>query len=260
MSSGLYIGIREVRYPGTKTPVLRNMDISVPEKTFTAVIGRNGSGKSTLISCIGGLLSYDGTVTLDGQALEKMSVGARAGKIAVMQQSLRAPHITVEKLLSFGRQPYLGLSGMLGDADRRAVEEAIRLASLDTIRHRYLDGISGGELRRAYLGMALAQDTPLLLLDEATANMDVDYEASFLSLLRSLPRTHGKTVMAVMHNLTAAVRFADAVIVIDGGCVRFHGTPEDLCAGGLMEEIFHTVPVKAGTRTFFDTEEVPPDT
>lgn len=256
MSSGLHIRIREIRYPGTKTPVLRDLDVSVPEKTFTAVIGRNGSGKSTLVSCIGGLLPYDGTVTLDGQALEKMSVGARAGKIAVMRQSLRAPHITVEKLLSFGRQPYLGLSGMLGEADRRAVEKAIRLTSLDAIRYRYLDGISGGELRRAYLGMALAQDTPLLLLDEATANMDVDYEASFLSLLRTLPRTHGKTVMAVMHNLTAAVRFADAVMVIDGGGVRFHGTPEDLCAGTLMEEIFHTVPVQIGTHTFFDTEAV----
>lgn len=270
----LSIEITRAAYPGNKKhTVLHDVQVIIPTHSFTAVIGRNGCGKSTLISCIAGLLSYEGTISLGGHPLEHLSLRERAAKIAVMQQSLRTPHISVETLVSFGRQPYLSLSGVLGAADHAAVETAMQMACLFDIRNQYLDRLSGGELRRAYLGMALAQDTPLLLLDEATANMDIDYEASFLSLLKTLPKEQNRTVISVMHNLSAAVRYADHILVVDGGSVCFFGTPDAFCISDIPKNVFHAFPVIAeiprsfeqgerhgsgenstGARIFFDAE------
>ena len=258
----LSIRIDRAAYPGTP-PVLND----IADAGFVAIIGRNGSGKSTLLSCIAGLIPFVGTVSLAGTPLHTLSPGARAARIAMVQQSPRAPHITVETLVSFGRRPYLSLANVREtENDRRAVEAAITAASLDGIRRRHLDCISGGELRRAYLGMALAQETPILLLDEATANMDMDYEASFLALLRDLAhtKTHGsgsggngsdsaggKTVLSVMHNLGAAVRYADRIVVVDGKTVCFVGTPAQFCDSGLAQQVFRAAPVQTEHGIFF---------
>ena len=232
----LKINLKSVSYG--KKQILRNIDVTVPSGSFTAVIGRNGCGKSTLLYAISGIITYDGDVLFDGDELSCMSRRERAGKIAIMLQQTKAPHITVEELVSFGRSPYVGLGARLTKNDTESIEGAIRDADLCDIRHCFADRISGGELRRSYLGMALAQDTPVLLLDEATAFLDTDREGRFLDMIDKKRKESKKTVISVMHDLSAAIKYADNVMLIDGGTVAFFGRTEELISTDLIEKTF----------------------
>lgn len=247
----LQIDASAVYRRGQSTPILRDLGLSCPAGRMTAILGRNGAGKSTLLYAIAGLLPYTGHISYDGTTLDRLSPVSRAKLLALMEQHLRAPHITVETLIGFGRTPHLSLSDRYTDNDRQAIADALSMAELDAIRSKYLDAISGGELRRAYLGMALAQNTPILLLDEATAHMDMDYEASFLARLSALAHDTGRTVISVMHSLHAAVRYADHIIVLDRGTAVFSGTPDAFCAGDIPQTVFGAQTIHAEDRTFF---------
>lgn len=218
-----------------KTQVLHNISFSLADGRFAALVGRNGCGKSTIVACLNGMLPYTGTIRLDGKTLSAMSRRERAAAVAVMPQTLSAPHITVEELVRFGRSPYHGIGEKLDARDLEIVERALADAALESLRHRYVDRLSGGERRRAYLGMILAQDTPLIVLDEATANMDADHESRFMALLSGLVKMHGKTVLSVTHQLSDAVRYADDIALLDAGALRFFGTTTALLAGDALE-------------------------
>ncbi|MBQ4353992.1 MAG: ABC transporter ATP-binding protein [Clostridia bacterium] len=217
--------------------ILENIAFTAPSGSLTAVIGRNGSGKSTLLSCIAGLMPYEGTIAADNVDLASLSRRERAARVAVMQQIVRTPHIPVEDLVSFGRTPYHSvIGGGLCDEDRAAVEYALAEAETEHLRHSFADCLSGGEQKRVFFAMMLAQDAPLLLLDESTAHMDADYEKRFTEKIAALKGK--KTILAVMHDLAAAVRIADQVILLDGGTMRFCGSADELLRCGLLEEVF----------------------
>lgn len=241
-----------------KTQVLRNISFSLADGRFAALVGRNGCGKSTIVACLNGMLPYTGTIRLDGKALSAMSRRERAAAVAVMPQTLSSPHITVEELVRFGRSPYHGIGEKLDARDFEIVETALADAELLSLRHRYVDRLSGGERRRAYLGMILAQDTPLIVLDEATANMDADHESRFMALLSELVKTRGKTVLSVTHNLSDAVRYADDVALLDAGMLRFFGTTGTLLSGNELESVLgvrrYTARENGEERIFFSAE------
>ncbi|MBQ8188038.1 MAG: ABC transporter ATP-binding protein [Clostridia bacterium] len=228
--------------------ILHDVAFTASPGTFTTVIGRNGCGKSTLLSAIGGILPYAGSVTLDGNELSAMTPRERARKISLMLQMLRSPHVTVEELVAFGRHPWRNTGESMTEADREATQNAIRDAELTDLRHCYVDRISGGEQRRAHLGMQLAQDTPVMLLDESTAFMDADHEGHFLTLLRELCVRRNKTVVTVMHSMENALRFSDQAVLLDGGTVRFAGSPAQLLETSLIEDVF-------GLRRYCGTDE-----
>ncbi|MBQ7922503.1 MAG: ABC transporter ATP-binding protein [Clostridia bacterium] len=246
---GLSIALQEVRYK--HKIALSHISFTVSDGSFTAVIGRNGCGKSTLVSCIGGLIPYIGEITLNGIPLSALSQKNRAAHIAVMLQQLRTPHITVRDLVVFGRSPYLGIADRITETDHRRIEDALIAAELMDIADCYLDKISGGELRRAYLGMTLAQDGEILVLDEPTANLDLDHASRFIHKLRSL-QTVGKTIIAVMHDLTQAMK-ADQIVLLDNGNQLFTGTPAAFLSEGWSEKIFHAVPVRTPEGEVFFT-------
>ena len=220
-----------------KQSVLREVAFSASAGEFIAVIGKNGQGKSTLIRALSGQMPYCGSVTLDREELSGLSPRERAKRISLMPQQLTTPHITVRELISFGRAPYHSLAGK-NDEDEAAILSAMRDADLESLGDCYLDRISGGELRRAYFGMVLAQDTPLLLLDEATAFLDAEYEARLIGLVRQCAAERKKTVIAVMHSPEYALSYADRILFLHAGTVRFFGTPEELLSTDLPEEIF----------------------
>jgi iron complex transport system ATP-binding protein len=220
-----------------KKSCLREISFSASTGEFIAVIGKNGQGKSTLIRALSGQMPYCGSVTLDGEELSAMSSRKRATRISLMPQQLTTPHITVRELISFGRSPYRSLMEKNGE-DEVVILSAMHDADLDNLTDCYLDRISGGELRRAYFGMVLAQDTPLLLLDEATAFLDAEYEARLFGLVRQYAAARKKTVIAVMHSLEYALSYADRILFLHEGTVCFFGTPEELLATDLPEEIF----------------------
>jgi len=233
-----------------KKCVLSNIHFTAPAGKFTAIIGRNGCGKSTIVSCIGGLLPYDGEITLDGGSIKSMSPKDRASRIGIMLQRLHAPHITVRALAVFGRNPYLGIAERLSAADREKIDMALAETELTELADCYLDRISGGELRRAYLCMTLVQDTEILVLDEASANMDIDHEMRFMHALHNLC-TKGKTILAVMHNLEQAMT-ADQIVLLDNGKQLFTGTPKAFLEEGWSERVFNAVPIfVANGQVFF---------
>jgi len=222
-----------------KKSVLEDVSFSVKRGTVTAVIGRNGAGKSTLVSCLmGGKTDYEGRILLDGQDVRRMEPGERACRIACMPQVLPRPHVTVRELISFGRTPYVPISGSLSFADRAAVDRAICAVGLTGMERSFVDELSGGERKKAFFAMTLAQDTPLVVLDEPTAHLDVVSRFAFLALLKKLCRETGKTFLVVMHELPEVLRCADEIIVLHEKRVAFSGDASDCLAAKVPQTCF----------------------
>lgn len=241
------IDIKSVFYG--RREILRNISFAPTSPSLTAVIGRNGSGKSTLISAISGLARYEGRVTVEGDEVNSTDRKTLATRISLVPQELRRPHITVAELVSYGRRPYLKLGEGLRDIDRKIIAKATSDADLYDIGDKHLDTISGGELRRAYFGMMLAQDTSVVLLDEATAFMDADFERRFIEMQRELAMS--KTVITVMHNLSLALSNADNILLLDNGEQIFFGSPAELLSTDLVEKTFSVKRYSSDGKIFF---------
>ncbi len=222
---------------GKKT-VLDQVNFSLRPHRLTVLLGRNGSGKSTLFSCVNQELRYTGRITEGEKDLALLPPKERARTLAVLPQTLPAPHITAWEQAALGRNPYLDLTGRLRAQDRQTVEQALLDAGAWELRDRYVDTLSGGERQRVNLAMILAQNTPILLLDEPTAHMDQSYEAAFLRQLTRLKQQRKKTFLVILHDLTLAAEYADDLVVLSGGKVCFAGSKEACLEGSILEEVF----------------------
>lgn len=220
-----------------KQHILRDVSFPLPAGQLSVLVGENGSGKSTLLSCVNQQLRYSGTISLNDTDISRLSPKERAKQIAYLPQKLPFPHIPAEELVSFGRNPYLDFTGRLTDADRELVQSALIDADAAHLSGRYVDTLSGGEQQRAALAMILAQDTPILLLDEPTSHMDKRHEAAFLELLTKLKGK--KTMLVVLHDITTAVQYADHLIVLNEGSLVFQGSKGDCLAQEVLEKTFH---------------------
>jgi iron complex transport system ATP-binding protein len=208
-----------------------------------ALVGPNGSGKSTLLKLLSGALSpAAGSVRLDEVPIHSLSPRARARQIAVVAQELEAlPSFTVEAMAGMGRSPYIGLFGSMGASDRRAVDRALVDAGAAPLRNRRFDELSGGEQQRATIAMALAQETPYLLLDEPTVHMDLTHQHSLLTLLRRMRAERGISVLAVMHDLNLAALFFDRIAVMQAGRLVAHGRAAQVMTDAVLRPVFGTV-------------------
>lgn len=232
-----------------KKIVLENINFTIPKNSFTAVIGRNGSGKSTLLAAMASLITFEGEIFLDSTDITALSRRERAMRVSAMLQSPKRPHVTVRELVEFGRSPYLGFGKRFSESDRAVVNDAIEKTHIAELVDSHADRISGGELRRAYFAMMLAQDSELVLLDEPTAFMDADYEREFFDLSKQLSET--KNVITVMHNLNVALSYADNVLLLDKGRQVFFGSPDVLLKTDLIETIFSVKRFFVDGKTFF---------
>lgn len=234
---------------------LRDLSFTAGPREIIALMGRNGAGKSTLLSCVNQQIPYTGTITEGEKNLALLPPRERAKSIAILPQSLPSPHITGREMAALGRNPYLDFTGRLTDADMQAVENALRDADALELAERYVDTLSGGEKQRVMLAMILAQNTPIALLDEPTAHMDLGYEGAFLELLQRLKKERKKTFLVILHDLTQAVRYADDLIVLENGKVLFAGTREACLEQEILEKTFglrrYTIPDGEENRIFF---------
>ena len=231
--------------------VLMDVTLSLPRGTLTALIGRNGCGKSTLLSTITGESTYTGSILLDSHELSALPQRERAQKATLLPQSLTSPHMTVRELVNLGRLPHLSLTSRFSSADRQAVEQAIGDVGMESFCDKYLDEISGGERQKAYLAMILAQETPLLLLDEPTTYMDLAFSHRFMEKLDRIKEEREKTLLVAMHDLELAVRYADLLAVLDEGRLRFFGSVSECLERGIIEEIFGVRRITAEGHTLF---------
>jgi ferric hydroxamate transport system ATP-binding protein len=220
--------------------ILHDIDVALAPGKITALVGPNGSGKSTLLRTLSRILRpAGGSVVLDGDDIARLPTRTVARRLALLPQRTEAmTGVTVRALVELGRQPYIGRFGGLRASDREAIAWALR--ATDSTRHadRLVDTLSGGERQRAWLAVALAQRTNVLLLDEPTTYLDVRHQLEVMALVRRLNVEHGLTVCWVLHDLNAAAAYSDAMVCLRDGRVLAQGTPSELLTPELAREVF----------------------
>jgi iron complex transport system ATP-binding protein len=212
------------------TPALDGVHLDVANGEWLALIGPNGAGKTTLLRAIGAALPLsEGTVTLDDADVAGMAPRARARQIAVVpQEQVIPPGWSVREVVSQGRAPHLGAWRSEGADDREAVDSALRATETATLSERLISGLSGGERQRVLLARALAQTPHVLLLDEPTAFLDLQYQWEMLELVDRARKERGLTVVSVLHDLNLSAAFACRIALLKGGRIIALGTPEDV--------------------------------
>ncbi|MET3859349.1 iron complex transport system ATP-binding protein [Dietzia sp. 2505] len=219
--------------------VLDEVSAAVPHGEFTAIIGPNGCGKSTLLRAFTKLLTPSGgQVLVDGKAITTLRTAEIARRLSLLPQHSPVPDgIRVGELVRRGRYPHQTLFAQWSRGDEEMVAKAMRLTHVEDLGDRLVDTLSGGQRQRVWIALALAQDTPLLLLDEPTTFLDIAHQVETLRLLDRL-RTEGRTIVAVLHELGHAARFATHLIAMRDGRVMASGPPGELLTEELVEEIF----------------------
>lgn len=219
--------------------VLDGLSLTLPTGKITALLGPNGCGKSTLLNSFARLLpTQSGRVTLDGKALNDYSARQLARHLALLPQHHLAPEgITVRELVSYGRSPWQSFWGRLSEEDNRHIEIALRQTQTEHLADRRLTDLSGGQRQRAFLAMVLAQDTPLVLLDEPTTYLDINHQVELMRLMGEL-KNQGKSVIAVLHDLNQASRYCDHLVMLAKGRVIAQGTPEEVMTPALLKSVF----------------------
>jgi iron complex transport system ATP-binding protein len=220
--------------------VVDDLDLGIEAGTVTTIIGPNGCGKSTLLRALGRLLKPSGgEVLLDGKRIDKMPSKEVARILGVLPQAPTAPEgLTVADLVARGRHPHQTWYRQWSSDDEAAVGEALSMTGLLDLGDRPLDELSGGQRQRAWISMALAQGTDLLLLDEPTTFLDLAHQIEVLELVRRLHRELGRTVVMVLHDLNLAARYADRLVAMRDGKVVAAGAPADVLTEGLLAEVF----------------------
>lgn len=224
----------------------QNLNISLPEGKLITLIGPNGSGKSTMLKTISGLLDpLSGSVFIDQKNLKNSSNQEKSRLISlVLTDRIVNGYLSVEELVSFGRYPYTGWGGKLSPADWLKVDEAISLCSLDQLRDKNCDQLSDGERQRAMIARAIAQDTPIIILDEPTAHLDLSYRVEILTLLKQLSRKTNKSIVVATHELELALNLADQMWLMPKKGEFFNALPEELALNGSISSSFNSALVQ----------------
>jgi iron complex transport system ATP-binding protein len=220
--------------------VIEGLSVSIERGGITALVGPNGSGKSTLLKTLSRLLKPSGGVVyLDGKEITRMSTTTVAREIAILPQGPVAPAgLTVGELVEQGRYPHAGPLRMLRHQDYTAIAEALTLTDMERFAGRPLDSLSGGERQRAWIALALAQATSVLLLDEPTTFLDIGHQLEVLELVRRLNVERAMTIILVLHDLNQAARYSSRMITLQDGRIVADGAPVDVMTPSLLAEVF----------------------
>lgn len=223
------------------TVITQNINASLYSGELTCLLGPNGAGKSTLLKTLTAFLPpLGGEIYIEHKALGNYS-DAELSKVigVVLTEKLTLNNMTVEELVGMGRSPYTGFWGRMGDHDRQIVEDSIELVGIGNLKGRMIQTLSDGERQKVMIAKALAQETPIIFLDEPTAFLDYPSKVEIMQLLQRLAREKGKTVFLSTHDLELALQIADKVWLLDKPHGVAIGTPEDLALDGEMSKYFH---------------------
>lgn len=239
----LTIGYRQ----GRKVSVVqRGLRLEAPGGAFITLIGPNGCGKSTLLRTLAGLQEpLEGDVLLQqpdslSQNLRDLSLSERARLFSlVLTETVRLPHMTVYQLVSMGRHPYTTFSGRLESLDRKVIGQSLEAVHLQGFSDRFVSELSDGERQRVLIAKALAQDTPVVFLDEPTSFLDLPNRVEIMLLLRRLSKETGKTILISTHEIDLAIRMADLIWLMKPQDAVLSGSPQALLADGSIQSVFH---------------------
>jgi iron complex transport system ATP-binding protein len=220
--------------------VIGAMDVTILSGQITALVGPNGCGKSTLLRGLARLLApKGGAAYLDGKAIHQLPTRELAKHLGILPQSPVAPEgLTVRELVAQGRYPHQSWLQQWTADDEAAVVKALKLTGMVELAERPVDALSGGQRQRAWIAMTLAQETPVILLDEPTTFLDLSHQIEVLQLLERLNRDEGRTIVMVVHDLNHATRHASHVIALKAGAVAAAGPPTEVVTPQLLRTVF----------------------
>jgi len=222
-------------------PIVQDLNLRVPDGLITALVGANGSGKSTILKSMARILNpTQGGVYLDGKLIHRQPTKEVAKNLAILPQNPTSPEgLTVRELVSFGRYPHQKGFGILSAEDNRMIEWALQATGMTMFRDRPVDHLSGGQRQRAWIAMALAQGTELLLLDEPTTFLDMAHQVEVMILLEKLNKEQKRTIVMVVHDLNHAARYAQHLVALKHGTVLYEGQPEVVMTSQMLRDVFN---------------------
>lgn len=218
------IEINKVTFSYGRRPVLRDLSLSVADGDFCAILGPNGSGKTTLLKAIAGLLKTEGEVCLQGRNVQDMAASDLAFALSYVPQRLDVVFdFSVFDTVMLGRSPYQSRWAAASRRDVEIVNEMLRKNGLWGLRDRMLTQLSGGEVQRVLIARAMAQQTPLLLLDEPLSNLDVGHKYEVMDVLRQLNRESGTTIVMILHDFSFVKQFSESTLLLKNGVAEAFG-------------------------------------
>lgn len=223
-----------------RSQILTDLSLTIEEGKFYGLIGPNGSGKSTLIDILMGISSLnEGNVLHKGIPLNTFRKRELAKHLALVPQSVNIGfEFTVYEIVLMGRHPHIARFNQPSETDYAIVDEAIKLLDISTLKNRPVTQLSGGEKQRVIVARAIAQDTKVLMLDEATSNLDIEHTLEIMRVLHQKVRNTQKTVIAAIHDLNLAAAFCDEIIVLKDGKICNFGPVEDILTVTLINDVF----------------------
>jgi iron complex transport system ATP-binding protein len=240
--------------------ILHDISLNVQSSEVLALIGPNGAGKSTLIRAASGVIPYTGHVRTNGDDFASLSPLQRARYIATVPQAVALPPAyTVWETVLFGRTPHLGFLGQPSKKDEEIAHQALERVSALPLAERRVGELSGGEQQRILLARALCQSTPILLLDEPTAHLDLQYQVSLLELVNELAHQDNLAVLVALHDLNLAAHYADRIALMVAGSIKAIGGAKDVLKPELIQEAY-CLPVQVVKHPFLDVPLVLPGT
>ncbi len=256
----LVLEVQQLKVAYGEHLVLKGVSLSVASGEVLALIGPNGAGKTTLLKAISGVIKPSGgAVKVLGQNLLDLSHAQRASRLAVVPQAHQMPEgFTVRQTVLMGRTPYLGWLGKTGPKDSERIQWALEQTRTLDLADRRIEELSGGEQQRVLLARALAQDTPILLLDEPTTYLDLRHQASLLALVRQLSQEHGLAVLMALHDLNMVSLYSDRVALVVEGVLKAAGKAEEVLSASLLTEAYQ-IPLQVIPHPIYGTPLVLPD-
>lgn len=231
---------RDITIGYDKRVISESLNVDIPDGAFTVIVGPNACGKSTVLRALSRLLApSSGSVLLDGKAISSYPAKEVARRLGLLPQSSIAPDgIRVADLVARGRYPHQKLIRQWSKDDEAAVVEAMESTGVSDLSGRLVDELSGGQRQRVWVAMVLAQQTSLMLLDEPTTFLDIAYQIDVLELCAELNKNKGRTLVAVLHDLNHACRYADHIIAMKEGAIVAEGRPADIITAELVHDVF----------------------
>ncbi len=240
MNSRLPLKVDRLHFSYTDDEVLCGITGEFYEGTFYSIVGPNGSGKTTFLKLLAGInTDYTGEIKLFGDDMITLTNKGIACRLSFVPQMFNIQYaFTVEEVIAMGRYPYRNRFSAMTKEDRRAIETAIEETNLGSLRHRYVDALSGGELQRVIIARAIAQDTDIILLDEPISHLDIHYQHEIVVLLKRLCRERNKTVVAVLHDLNVTMNHCDHIFLLKDGVIAIQGEPKKVLTPEAIKKVY----------------------
>jgi iron complex transport system ATP-binding protein len=225
--------------------ILKNLGFEVPAGAFLSIAGPNGAGKTTLLNLLSGLLKpTSGSITIDSMPLSSYSINRLAKKIAIVRQEfVPVFEFSARQVVAMARTPYLGAIAFETETDNQAIDDALEMTGIARFAGRPLNQLSGGERQLVFIARALAQQTPVLLLDEPTSFLDIKHQVDIYDLLKKMQLEKQKTIVAVTHDINLAAQYSDTTLLLEAGGGWTFGPTREILSTERIESVF-------GVKTF----------